>query len=140
MPRKDRPWPVRTLLTVPFGYFQGVVGECQMGSVLMGSLQMSCFIDRGTFWVLPLTYFIFPKVPGRTFSPNRSKFITFAAAPLVLTPVVCSQGHRDACPGGVLCEEPCRRDAMRRAMPNGLLSRSHSPDLEQVPLQGGQDI
>ena len=28
------------------------------------------FFDTGTFWVLPLAYlFIFPKVPGRTFSP-----------------------------------------------------------------------
>ena len=25
--------------------------------------------DRWTFWVLPLTYFIFPKVPGCTFFP-----------------------------------------------------------------------
>ena len=30
---------------------------------------MIFFFDRGTFWVLPLTYFLkFPKVPGRTFS------------------------------------------------------------------------
>ena len=32
-------------------------GKGQMGSALMGSLQSSCFFDRGTFWVLPLTYF-----------------------------------------------------------------------------------
>ena len=33
------------------------------------------FFDRGTFWVLPLTYstFIFPKVPGGTFFPNLTK-------------------------------------------------------------------
>ena len=49
--------------------------------------------DRGTFWVLPLTYFYLPKkVPGRTFFPNLSKYITFAAAPSVLTPFVRNQG------------------------------------------------
>ena len=46
------------------------------------------FCDRGTFGVLPLTYLIFTKVSGRTFFPNLSKGITFAAAPLVLTPFV----------------------------------------------------
>ena len=39
------------------------------------------FFDRGTFGVLLLTYFyVFPKVPGRTFFPNLSECITFAAA------------------------------------------------------------
>ena len=37
------------------------------------------FFDRVTFWVLPLTYF------------DVSKFINFAAAPLVLTPFVRNQ-------------------------------------------------
>ena len=31
-------------------------------------------------------------MPGLTFFPNLSKFITFAAAPLVLTPFVRNQG------------------------------------------------
>ena len=38
--RKGRIWQLR-------------LGKCQMGSALMGSLQMSCS-DRGTFGVLPL--------------------------------------------------------------------------------------
>ena len=38
-----------------------------------------------------LPTFIFPKVPGRTFFPNQSKCITFAATPLVLTPFVRNQ-------------------------------------------------
>ena len=61
------------------------LGTGQMGLALVGSLQMSnvIFFDRGTFWVLPLTYFIFSKVPGRTFFPNLSNFTTFAAAPLI---------------------------------------------------------
>ena len=65
------------------------VGRGQMGSALMGSLDfVFMFFDGGTFWVLPLTYFIFPKVPGCACFPNRSKSITFAAAPLVSTPLV----------------------------------------------------
>ena len=45
--------------------------------------------EGGTFWVLPLTYFCLPqKVPGCTFFPNLSKFITFAAAPLAWTSFV----------------------------------------------------
>lgn len=47
--------------------------------------------DGGTFWVLPLTTFIFPKVPGRSFFPKASKLVTFAAAPVVLTPSVRNQ-------------------------------------------------
>ena len=60
-----------------------------MGSALMGSLQISMWFDRGTFWVLPLTYFCLPK-GARTylFFHNLSKLMTFAAAPLVLTPFV----------------------------------------------------
>ena len=68
---------------------QALLGEGQMGSALVGSLQTSyIFVDRGTFWVLPLTS---PKVPGRIFFPNLSKFITFAVALLVWTPSVRSQ-------------------------------------------------
>ena len=76
------------------------------------------FFDGGTFWLPMLTYLVFPKVPGRTFFPNLSKFITFAAAPLVLTPFVRNQGdqallHGSLGPGadrgqgpGVLRERP----------------------------------
>ena len=42
-------------------------------------------LDRGTFWVLPLTYFY---IPQSAFSPNLSILITFAAASLVSTPSV----------------------------------------------------
>ena len=62
-----------------------------MGSALMGSLRISCFLTEGLFGLLPLAYFYLPKVPGRTFFPNLSKFITFAAAPLVLTTFVRNQ-------------------------------------------------
>ena len=49
--------------------------------------------DRGTFWVLPLTYFYIPRSSGaHLFSTIRQQSITFAAAPLVLTPFVRNQG------------------------------------------------
>ena len=44
------------------------------------------FFDTGTFWVFPLTYFYIPKSARAYLFPNLSKFITFAAAPSVLTP------------------------------------------------------
>ena len=47
--------------------------------------------DRGTFGVLPLTYFDLPKSARAYFFPNMSKSITFAAAPSVLTPFVRDQ-------------------------------------------------
>ena len=67
-----------------------VFGKGQMGSALMGSLQMLCFLTEGLLGT-PST-FTFQEVPGRTFFPNLSKFVTFAAAPLVLTPFVRNQG------------------------------------------------
>ena len=51
------------------------------------------FFDRGTFWVFPLAYFDLPKSARASFFPNLSKLITFAAAPLVLTPFVRNQGN-----------------------------------------------
>ena len=53
------------------------------------------FLDRGSFWGLPLTYFYLPKSARAYLFSNRSKFMTFAAAPLVLTPFV--RNHRGSC-------------------------------------------
>ena len=52
-----------------------------------------CVFDRGTFWVLPLTYFYLPKSARAYLLPQsvESTFITFAADPLVLTPFVRNQ-------------------------------------------------
>ena len=72
-----------------------VLGKGQMGSALMGSLQILCFLTEGLFGCSRQPTFIFPKVPGRTFFHNLSKFITaktVAAAALVLTPFVRNQG------------------------------------------------
>ena len=49
--------------------------------------------DRGTFQVLLLTHFCIPKSARAYLSPKSVKIITFAAAPLALTPVVRNQGH-----------------------------------------------
>ena len=59
------------------GRCQKAVGEGQMGS----ALQISCFLTEGLFGYAREPTLIFSKVPGRTFFPNLSKFITFAAAP-----------------------------------------------------------
>ena len=73
---------------------QTELGKGQMGLALMGSLQISCFFCL--FWQSTFGYslcptFISPEVTGCTFFPNLSKFITFAAAPLLLTPFVRNQ-------------------------------------------------
>ena len=62
-----------------------------MGSALMGSAQFM-FFDRDFLGTPVNLIFIIRKVPGRTFFLNLSKFITFAAATLVLTPFVRNQG------------------------------------------------
>ena len=71
---------------------QGVMESCRKGTNGVSTNGVTAnfmFFLTGTFRVLPLPYFYIPKsVPGRTFFPNPSKFITFAAAPLVLTPLV----------------------------------------------------
>ena len=52
-----------------------------MGSALMGSMQMSCLLTPVNLLVSS------QKCQGVPF-PNLSRFVTFAAAPLVLTPFV----------------------------------------------------
>ena len=71
-------------------------GKGQTGSALMGSLQHFMFFDRGTFWVLLLTYFYLPKSARAYIFPQPVKIITFAAAPLVLTPFVPNQSAKSA--------------------------------------------
>ena len=51
------------------------------------------FLGRGTFWCARFNLALCPQeVPGRTFFSSLSKSITFAAAPLVLTPFARNQG------------------------------------------------
>ena len=67
------------------------LGKGQMGSALMGSLQIWSFWQRDLLGIPANLLFIFPEVPGRTFFHNLSKMLTFAVAPLVLTPFVRNQ-------------------------------------------------
>ena len=103
-------------------------GKGQMGSALsalMGSLQIPCFLT-GTFWVLPLTYFYLPKSASAHLFPNLSKFITFAAAPLVLTPFVRNQPMRPLLVGSIPRRE--EHSLRSRARPRLLASRSQTGD------------
>ena len=68
-----------------------LVGKGQMGSALIGSLQFSCVLTEKLFVYPRPPTFVFQKVLVYTFFPNLSKSITFAAAPLVLTPFVRNQ-------------------------------------------------
>ena len=68
-----------------------VLGKEQMGSALMGSLQISFFWQRD-FLGTPVNRLLFSqKCQGVPFFPNLSKYITFAAVPLVLIPFVRNQ-------------------------------------------------
>ena len=57
------------------------LGKGRKGSALLGSLRMICFLSA-TFWILPLTCFIFPKVPGRIFFPQSVELHCFCRGPI----------------------------------------------------------
>ena len=61
-----------------------------MGSALMGSQRISCFNDRGTFWVLPLTYFHLPKSARAYAFPQSVKNNYFCSGPISVDPI-CPQ-------------------------------------------------
>ena len=73
------------------------LGKGQMGSALMGPLQISC---GGDLLGTPVNRFVSQKCQGVPFSPNLSKFMFFAAAPFVLTPFVHKQGKVGGIPAG----------------------------------------
>ena len=58
-----------------------LIGKVQNGVSAHGFTANFVFFDRGTFWVLPLTYSYLPKSARCTFFPSLSKIITSAAAP-----------------------------------------------------------
>ena len=75
------------------------VRKGQMGSALMRSLQMSCFLT-GIFGVLPLTYFDIPRSARAYLFPQSVKNHCFCSGTiLVLTPFVRNQGWCTAGPG-----------------------------------------
>ena len=87
-------------------YRNGTTGSALMGHCKLHVVRQG---DRGTFGVFPLIYFYFPKSAGAYLFPQSDEFLTFSAAPLVLTPFVHNQklGVRQgpcpaaAAPGGV---------------------------------------
>ena len=58
------------------------IGKGQMGSALMGSLQMSVFFDRGTCWVLLLTYVYLPKRARAYLFPQSVKLDYLCSGPI----------------------------------------------------------
>ena len=71
------------------------LGKGTNGVSTNGVTAFFLFLTRGTFWVLPLSYFYLPKSARAYFFPNLSKIITFAAALLVLTLFVRNQKARE---------------------------------------------
>ena len=72
----------------------------QIGSALMGSLHF-LFFDRGTFWVLPLTYFYVPK-SARAYLCSQSVTIHyFRSGPISADPI-CRQPNMDLSGQGLL--------------------------------------
>ena len=71
----------------PRGAAAGARERDKMGSALIGSLQVSCFLDRGTFWVLPLTYFHLPKSARAYLFPQSVEIHYFCSGPISVDPV-----------------------------------------------------
>ena len=83
------PDPVRGAVMIEGGPRKGTNGV----GTNWGRCKCHVFFDRGTFFGCSRQpTCILPKVPRLTVFPNLSKFITFAAAPLALTPFVRNQG------------------------------------------------
>ena len=85
------------------------------------------FFDRGTFRVLPLTYCCIPKSARAYLFPNLSEFLTFAAAPLVLTPFLRNQGLALGCVSEKLRGD--REVVMEAVRQNGLALEHASEEL-----------
>ena len=87
------------------------LGRGQMGSALMGSLQISCFLT-GTFWVLPLACFYPPKSAREYLFPQSVP--NQAAAPMSVNPIFVRNQRSSRSPGRacpiieIRQEVPCR--------------------------------
>ena len=60
------------------------------GDTGKGELQIPCFFDRGTFWVLPLNYFYIPKHASAYLFPQSVKIHDFCSGPISVDPI-CPQ-------------------------------------------------
>ena len=59
-----------------------LLGKGQMGSALIGSLHLFILFDRGTFWVLPLTYFYIPRSVRAYLFPQSVNIHYFCSGPI----------------------------------------------------------
>ena len=95
-----------------------------------GHCRFHVFRQRN-FWGTPVNLLLSPpKVPGRTFFPNLSKFIAFAAAPLVLTPFVRNQGlpgRRGFLPPGSRSDPRAKHLRRKRVANKGTLTLTTTP-------------
>ena len=81
--------PPRLLLSMSITILV-IISEKDKWSALMGSLQISVSFDRGTFWVLPLTYF-YPPQCARAYPFSQSvKALYFCSGPISVDPI-CPQ-------------------------------------------------
>ena len=91
---RSQPRPVRAAnLNACFLSLLDLDREGTNGVSTNGVTSIVMLFDKGTFAVLPLTYFYLPKSARVYLFPQSVKFITFncSAAPLVLTPFVRNQ-------------------------------------------------
>ena len=77
----------------PMGFIaKALLGKGQMGSALMNgvtAIYFCMFFDRGTFWVLPLTYFYLPK-SARAYLFQSAKIHDLRSGPIGVDPI-CPQ-------------------------------------------------
>ena len=70
-----------------------------MGSALMGSLRFVVFFDRGTFWVLLLTYFYLPKSAMAYLVTQSVKSHYFCSGPIGVEPICLRPRRHEDLPG-----------------------------------------
>ena len=66
------------------------LGKGQSGVSTNGVTAIFTFFDRGTIWVLPLTYFCLPQSAGAYLSPQSVKIHYFCSGPISVDPI-CPQ-------------------------------------------------
>ena len=76
------------------------VGKGQMGSALMGSLQIYLF-DRVTFWVPPLTYFYLPKSARAYLFPPICQNSLILQRPISVDPICLQSSLQNVLESGI---------------------------------------
>ena len=76
-------------------YVGGIASRSPRGAHRRGTTEVSTnggtanflFLDRGTFWAFPLTYFRLPKSARAYLFPNQSKIHDFCSGPITFDPI-----------------------------------------------------